>query len=131
MAREMDRMSDSVVAARRDVIGRPLTILRWCVQLLLGLLFVNVALAKLTGKPEMVELFTAIGVGQWFRYVTGGLELTGAVLIVVPRTRRIGAALLATIMIGAIAAHGFILHVPPTAPVVLLLLSGVVLWVQR
>ena len=37
------------------------------------------------GKPEMVALFTAVGFGQWFRYVTGILELTGAVLIMVPR----------------------------------------------
>jgi uncharacterized membrane protein YphA (DoxX/SURF4 family) len=83
------------------------------------------------GKPEMVALFTAVGIGQWFRYVTGILELTGAVLIVVPRTRSIGAVLLATIMLGAITAHLFIFHVPPTAPVVLFLLSGFVVWGRR
>jgi uncharacterized membrane protein YphA (DoxX/SURF4 family) len=98
---------------------------------LLALEFVGVSSAKLMGKPEMVALFTAVGIGQWFRYVTGILELTGAVLIVVPRTRSIGAVLLATIMLGAITAHLFILHVPPTAPVVLFLLSGFVVWGRR
>jgi hypothetical protein len=39
--------------------------------------------------------------------------------------------LLATIMLGAITAHLFILHVPPTAPVVLFLLSGFVVWGRR
>jgi uncharacterized protein YndB with AHSA1/START domain len=59
------------------------------------------------------------------------LELTGAVLIMVPKTRRIGAALLATIMLGALTAHLFILHVPPTTPGVLFLMSGFVVWGRR
>jgi hypothetical protein len=79
----------------------------------------------------MVALFTAVGFGQWFRYVTGILELTGAVLIMVPKTRRIGSALLATTMLGALTAHLFILHVPPTTPGVLFLMSGFVVWGLR
>ena len=124
-------MSGNMAATRGAATGRPLNILLWCVQTLLALEFVGVSSAKLMGKPEMVALFTAVGIGQWFRYVTGILELTGAVLIVVPRTRSIGAVLLATIMLGAITAHLFILHVPPTAPVVLFLLSGFVVWGRR
>jgi putative oxidoreductase len=124
-------MSDNITATRSAATGRPLNILLWCVQALLALEFVGVSSAKLMGMPEMVALFTAVGFGQWFRYVTGILELTGAVLIVVPRTRSIGAALLATIMLGAITAHLFILHVPPSAPVVLFLLSGFVVWGRR
>jgi putative oxidoreductase len=124
-------MSGNMAATRSAATGRPLNILLWCVQTLLGLEFVGVSSAKLMGMPEMVALFTAVGIGQWFRYVTGILELTGAVLIVVPRTRSIGAGLLATIMLGAITAHLFILHVPPTAPIVLLLLSGFVVWGRR
>jgi putative oxidoreductase len=85
-------MSDNITATRSAATGRPLNILLWCVQALLALEFVGVSSAKLMGMPEMVALFTAVGFGQWFRYVTGLLELTGAVLIVVPRTRSIGAA---------------------------------------
>jgi len=79
----------------------------------------------------MVALFTAVGSEQWLRYVTGILELTGAVLIMVPKTKRMGAALLATIMLGALTAHLFILHVSPTTPAVLFLLSGFVVWGRR
>jgi uncharacterized membrane protein YphA (DoxX/SURF4 family) len=125
------RLSDYLTATRSAATGRPLNILLWCVQALLALDFVVVASLKLMGMPEMVELFAAVGVGQWFRYVTGILELTGAVLIVVPRTGSIGAALLATIMLGAIITHLFILRVPPTAPIVLFLLSGFVVWGRR
>ena len=110
---------------------RALNVLPWCVQALLALVFLNASWQKLAGNPEMVALFAAVGVGQWFRYVTGILELTGAVLILVPKTRRAGAALLATVMLGALAAHLFVLHVPLTIPGVLFLLSVFVVWGRR
>jgi putative oxidoreductase len=124
-------MSGDIAAARGAARGRRLNILLWCVQALLALVFVSTSWAKLMGKPEMVALFTAVDFGQWFRYVTGILELTGAVLIVVPETGRIGATLIATIMLGALTAHLFILHVPPTTPGVLFLMSGFVVWGRR
>jgi putative oxidoreductase len=49
----------------------------------------------------------------------------------VPKTRSAGAALLATIMLGALIAHFFILHIPPTTPGVLLLMSAFVVWGRR
>jgi putative oxidoreductase len=124
-------MPPNIAVARSAATGRPLDILLWCVQALLALVFVNASWAKLMGNPEMVALVSAVGFGQWFRYVTGILELTGAVLIMVPKTRSAGAALLATIMLGALIAHLFILHVPPTAPGVLCLLSVLVVWARR
>jgi uncharacterized membrane protein YphA (DoxX/SURF4 family) len=126
-----DQSYSGNIAAAQGATGRPLDILLWCVQAILALVFVNSSWAKLMGNSEMVALFTAVGFGQWFRYVTSILELTGAVLIMVPKTRRIGAALLATIMLGALTAHLCILHVPPTAPGVLFLMSGFVVWGRR
>lgn len=126
-----DQSMSRNIAANRAATGRPLNILLWCVQAFLALVFVNASWAKLTGMPEMLELFTAIGVGQWLRYVTGVLELTGAVLIMVPKTRRIGAALFATVMLGALTAHLFILRVSPTTPVMLFLFSSFVVWGRR
>jgi hypothetical protein len=35
-------------------------------------------------------MFDKIGLGQWFRYVTGSLEVVGALLLLVPRTSAIG-----------------------------------------
>jgi putative oxidoreductase len=131
MSAETSRTSANVAAARGAAKGRPLNTLLWCVQAFLALVFVGAAWAKLTGTPEMVALFAAVGFGQWFRYVTGILELTGAVLIVVPKTRRTGAALIATVMLGALTAHLFILHVPPSTPGVLFLMSGLVVWGRR
>jgi len=103
----------------------------WVLQAFLALAFVGAASGKLLGKPEMVALFEAVGVGQWFRYVTGVLELAGALLIVVPRTKFFGAALLSVVMVGAVLTHLFILHSAPTAAAVLLVLAGVVAWARR
>jgi uncharacterized membrane protein YphA (DoxX/SURF4 family) len=111
--------------------GKALNIGLWSVQVLLALAFVGAASGKLLGKPEMIGLYDAIGIGQWFRYVTGVIELTGAALILVPRVRVIGAGLLASTMVGAIATHLFVLHNAPTAPLVLLSLVVLVLWGRR
>lgn len=125
-------MPATVAAARGSVAGRrALNVALWCVQAYLAFVYLNSGWLKLTGNADMVALFTAVGVGQWFRYVTGILELTGALLILVPRTSRIGAAVLATVMLGAVTAHLFILHVPITTPGLLLLLAGLVVWGRR
>jgi len=103
----------------------------WVVQVLLALAFLGAASGKLLGAPDMVGLYDVIGLGQWFRYATGLLEVTGAILIVVPRTKFFGAALLSMIMVGAVLTHLFVLHNAPTAPAVLLVLAGVVAWARR
>ena len=51
----------------------------------------------------------AIGLGDWFRYATGGLQMLGAVALLLPATARVGAALIALTMVGAIAVHLFVL----------------------
>ena len=119
------------VAPTRAAPPKAANIALWVLQALLALAFVGAASGKLLGKPEMVALFEAVGVGQWFRYVTALMELTGALLIVVPRTKFFGAALLSTIMVGAVLTHLFILHNAPTVPAVLLVLAGVVAWARR
>ena len=111
--------------------GKAANIALWVVQILLALAFIGAASGKLLGNPDMIGLYKAIGIGQWFRFVTGLLELTGAILIVIPRTKFFGAALLAMIMVGAVLTHLFILHTAPTAPAVLFLLAGIVAWGRR
>lgn len=111
--------------------GNAANIALWVVQILLALAFIAAASGKLLGNPGMVGLYETIGIGQWFRFVTGLLELAGAILIVIPRTKFVGAALLAMIMVGAVLTHLFILHSAPTAPAVLLLLAGIVAWGRR
>jgi putative oxidoreductase len=57
-------------------------------------MFLLIAATKLIGTADTVEYFEAIGWGQWFRYLTGSLDLVGAVLLFVPRYTFYGAVLL-------------------------------------
>lgn len=50
----------------------------WALQILLAAAFLAAGLSKLTDVSAMVELFDAVGLGQWFRYVTGVVEVAGA-----------------------------------------------------
>jgi len=77
------------------------------------------------------SVFDSIGVGQWFRYVTGAIEVTSAVLLLIPAWSPFGAVLLACTMIGGILAHLLVLHAPLTNPVTMLALVSVVLWLRR
>jgi uncharacterized membrane protein YphA (DoxX/SURF4 family) len=87
--------------------------------------------SKLVGVPAMVSLFEAIGVGQWFRYVTGVVEVTSGIALLVPAAAIFGAMLLIPTMLGAIITNVFIVHASPVIPLLLLLAAAAVAWVRR
>jgi putative oxidoreductase len=103
----------------------------WVVRGLLALAFVAAGGAKLYGVPMLVEEFQHIGLGQWFRYVTGGLEIMGAILLLLPRKAALGALLLICIMIGAVITHLFVIGGSPVPAIVLLALNAVVAYAER
>ena len=83
----------------------------WLLQGLLALVFLYSGASKFSPHGIFwIELFAKVGIGQWFRYFTGGLEVICAVLLLIPRSSRIAAALLACTMAGAILTHLFILR---------------------
>jgi uncharacterized membrane protein YphA (DoxX/SURF4 family) len=77
----------------------------WVLSGLLTFAFLAAGAAKLTGQPMMIAEFATFGLPLWFMYVTGLLEVAGAVLVLVPRLAFVGAGLLVCIMLGALAAH--------------------------
>lgn len=81
----------------------------WGIRILLAMIFCAAGAAKLAGVPQMVASFEAIGFGQWFRYVTGVVELLGVVLLLVPRTGFFGGLWLGGAMVGAVATHLFLI----------------------
>jgi uncharacterized membrane protein YphA (DoxX/SURF4 family) len=90
--------------------------------------FLMVGATKLAGAEMMVKQFEALGLGQWFRYLTGALEVVAAVLLIVPRWSGLGALLLIPIMLGAAVAHLVVFKNSPAAPLVFLALAAVVAW---
>jgi hypothetical protein len=103
----------------------------WVVRGLLALAFASAGGAKLYGVPMLVEEFQRMGLGQWFRYFTGTLELLGAVLILVPSLAAFGGLLLICIMIGATLMHLLVIGGSPVPALVLLALSAIVAYARR
>jgi hypothetical protein len=103
----------------------------WGVRIVLALAFGAAGAAKLAGLPQMVQVFDAIGAGQWFRYLTGLVEVGGAVLLLVPATGFLGGLLLAATMACAVATHLVLIGGNPAPAVVLALLSAFVAWRLR
>lgn len=111
--------------------GRARTIVLWILQGLLAAVFFMAGGSKLVGVMPAVDMYNQIGLGQWFRYATGLIEVGSAVMLLIPPLAMFGAALLICTMIGAIITHFTVLHTAPTGPVVLLLLSVVIAWLRR
>lgn len=79
----------------------------------------------------MVQTFDAVGVGQWFRYVTGAIEVAGAALLWLRGREIFGASLLACTMAGAVLAHLFIIGPSALPALILGALSAVVAYAHR
>ena len=65
----------------------------WTLQVLTAAAFLLAGFGSLSGQPMMVETFEKIGIGQWFRYATGVIEVMSAILLLIPRLTAVGAAL--------------------------------------
>ena len=66
---------------------------------------------KFTGSPESVHIFTEVGIEPWGRWLVGILELIASVLLIIPRTARVGGMLALGLMAGAIGIHLTILGI--------------------
>jgi putative oxidoreductase len=119
------RETRSASAANR---GRAVNVALWILQVLLALQFAMAGLAKVGGDPAMVEMFATIGIGQWFRYVVGALEIAGAVGVLIPRFSGLAALGLVCLMAGAVLTNLFVLSAGPSLPIFLLAVAALVAW---
>jgi putative oxidoreductase len=103
----------------------------WSLQISAAGMFIMAGYGKLTGNADMVGLFNAIGIGQWFRYLTGLLEVLGAVLLVVPALAGLSGLLLAGVMVGAIGTHLFIVGGNPAIAILLFAFSLIIAYGRR
>lgn len=101
------------------------------IKSVLTLAFIAAGGAKLMGVEMMVGTFEAIGIGQWFRYMTGIIEVGAAVLLWVRGREAIGAGLLVTTMIGAVLAHLVVLGPSAVPAIILGVLAAFILWTHR
>lgn len=112
--------SPAAFAARPKLID-------WIIRVAVAFVFISSGLEKFSIGPgaEWIRMFAKIGFGDWFRYLTGALEVLGGLLLVIPITTRIGAGLLVAVMAGAIFFHVFVLGDPFSSIINLGLIVGI------
>ena len=103
----------------------------WILSGFAALLFIGVGGAKLAGAAVMVELFAKVGLGQWFRYFTGLLEVAAGIGLLLSRFAFYAAVVLAVVMAGAFIAHVTVLGSSPAAPLVLFVLTGIIAYLRK
>ena len=127
-------MSQEFTESRRSIsssTGKTVNVVLWILQIGAAGLFLMAGTLKLSGNEQMVGLFETIGIGQWFRFLTGALEVGGAILLLIPRTSGLSALMLAGVMVGAVITHLFIVGGSPLMAIILLVVTGVVAWGRR
>jgi putative oxidoreductase len=103
----------------------------WVVQVFGAILFFIAGFAKLSGDEQMVQMFTAVGLGQWFRHVTGLIEVASAILLLIPALSGIIALLAVPMMIGVILTQVLIIGGSPALPIGLLIIASIVAWGRK
>ena len=102
----------------------------WVLRVAAAALFLFAGYSKLTGQPMMIETFDKVGVGQWFRYVTGILEVGGGVAVLIPAVSAWAAGLLLLVDIGAFLAQVSVLHEDWIHTVVIGAALGAIIYLQ-
>lgn len=79
-------------------------------QAVLGLVGLGVGGAKVTHQEDQVEDFQRFGYPQWFRIVTGLVEIGAGIGLLVgllwrPELAWVGGLLLSSVMVGAVVTH--------------------------
>jgi len=87
-------------------------LMTWLPRIAVAAAFFGFGYQKFAGDAMWIRVFAQIGLGQWFRYFTGALQIGGAVLVLVPRTFLFGIGTLSCTMVGAMTFWIVVAHAP-------------------
>ena len=123
--------SQTAVLGKQNEGSKGLNIALWVVQVGVAAMVLMAGANKVSGNEQMVGMFQAIGFGQWFRYLTGSLEIIGGILLLVPSLAGVGGLITTGVFIGAVGTHLFIIGGNPAMAIVLLFASAFIAWGRR
>ena len=103
----------------------------WTLQAVVAAVFLAAGMAKLAGVPFEVQSFAQIGLGQWFRIVTGVVQIAGAFALVYPGLASIGGLWLGFNMFGAMVVCLAVLHTNPAPAIILAILNALIVYLRR
>ncbi|MGO4771082.1 DoxX family protein [Flavobacterium sp. W22_SRS_FK3] len=86
-------------------------IIKWIFRIVASFILLQTLYFKFTGAEESIYIFSTLGIEPYGRVGSGIAELLVAVLILIPKTSRIGALAGCVIMIGALLSHFFVLGI--------------------
>lgn len=102
----------------------------WLAQIALAAYFVYSG--YLLFGDGLVGKFEEIGFGQWLRYLTGVLEIAGAIGLLIPRLCGLAALGLVGVMAGAVGTELFLVEKGgPVLPALLLVAAAAIAWFRR
>ena len=87
------------------------TVVSWVLQFVVAVILLQTLFFKFTGAAESVYIFSTLGAEPWGRIGSGVVELIAAILLLVPATVTVGAALALAVIAGAILSHLTILGI--------------------
>lgn len=104
-------------------------------SLLFGLMFINAGLNKFFNYmpapkdlPEkMLKVMAAFMEIGWLMPLTGVAEIVGGILIIIPRTRALGALIIFPVMVGILLTN--IIQAPSGIPIVIVM-SAILAWIM-
>lgn len=79
--------------------------------LIAAIIMLQTLFYKFSGSSESIYIFSQLGIEPWGRIGAGISELIAGFLLILNRTRLLGALMGLGIMLGAIAAHIFVLGI--------------------
>lgn len=107
----------------------PDAVVVWILSILLAAVFVSTGVSKLLGtQPFALQAAAMRDFPAWIRMVVGVVEVTGAVLLLVPALAGIAAALLAFLMVPATITQWISGEPGVAVPIVLFVLLLIVAW---
>ncbi|HLU54720.1 MAG TPA: DoxX family protein [Pseudonocardia sp.] len=114
--------------------SRATSVTLWTLQILVGLFLVVASAApKFWGDPYAIQIFDEIGAGQWFRYVTGAVELAGGLGLMIPRLAGPAAVGLMGFMVCAAYTQAVVLDQPTLVitPAIIFVIVALIAWGRR
>ena len=98
-------MTIAAVQMRKSRVMTGTMVFAWILRVIAAAILLQTLFFKFTAAPESVYIFTKVGAEPWGRIASGVVELFAAVLLLIPATTWLGAALAAGVMVGAVASH--------------------------
>ena len=75
-------------------------------RILLAVVLLNAGIGKYAGEAGPVETFDQVGLGQWFRYFTGTIEIASGIGLLIAPVAGLAALAAASVLTGAVLDGG-------------------------